>query len=241
MTDTIVQVALFAALAGLVHGLTGFGFGVVAMPLMLMALPYRETVAFVAVLGLVVFLVSYLKHRAHHSIRNGLAFIIASVIGVLIGVTVTATVSDRLLIRVLGVVMCGISAGELFTDRTKEDRGSERWVVPLGVVSGSLSGAFNMGGPIAVMYLYRQPWPKEQIAAVLQVVFGVTGVVRVASLWHAGLLQEIPPSLFAWAIGPTLIGLAVGMWAFSRISKRWLRPLVFLGIGLVGLKYATIG
>src|SRR5690606_39976003 len=62
---------------------------------------------------------------------------------------------------------------------------------PIGVSSGVLGGAFNMGGPPCVAYLYSRPWPKEEVVALLQVVFIISSALRLALFGMHGI---VPPS-----------------------------------------------
>ncbi|MEI8062734.1 MAG: sulfite exporter TauE/SafE family protein [Verrucomicrobiota bacterium] len=236
MNWPLILAVLIVCLAGFIHGLGGFGFGLVAMALLPMLMRLHEAVAVVVLLTVIVVCVTFIKMHAHYSWRQGLWFVVGSCVGTPLGVLFLVKMDETFLRHFLGGVMVLLAFNELIIFRKKVPIQSAL-AFPIGVVSGGLSGAFNMGGPPAIAFAYAQPWSKEQVMALLQVVFGASIVVRLAMLGSTGLLAAQPLKIGIWSIVPMLFAMALGRRCFARISRDHLKKGAFSFLAVMGLKY----
>ncbi len=234
---TVTITILMVCLAGFTQGLTGFGFGLVAMPLLLLLMDLKAASAFTVLLNLIVCGMTFFSNRAHYHYRQGLGLVVGACLGVPVGIYALVRLNEALLIRTLGVVMLLFSANELILLRARTVHLSERLGLPLGLISGGLTGAFGMGGPPAVAFTYSQPWTKEQTVAVLQVVFGLSTLLRLLLLGTAGFIA--PPLLTTtlWSVVPLVLAIALGQKWFSRIPQPALKKATFVFLGAMGIKY----
>ena len=237
MTWPLVLSVLIVCLAGFVHGLTGFGFGLVAMGLLPMLMSLHDAVAIVVLLTAVAVGVTFFKMRAHYSWRQGLWFVVGSCVGTPLGVLFLIKMDETFLRHFLGGVMFILAFNELIIFRKTGVPSPSALAFPVGVVSGGLSGAFNMGGPPAIAFVYSQPWSKEQVMVLLQVAFGVSAVVRLAMLGSAGFLDTQLLKIGAWGIGPMLLAMALGRRCFARVSRDHLKKGAFTFLAVMGFKY----
>ena len=237
MNGPLILAVLIICLAGFVHGLGGFGFGLVAMALLPTLMRLHEAVAVVVLLTVIVVGVTFIQMRAHYSWREGLWFVVGSCVGTPLGVLFLIKMDEIFLRHFLGGVMVLLAFNELIIFRKKGAPIPSSLAFPIGLVSGSLSGAFNMGGPPAIAYAYAQPWNKEQVMALLQVVFGASIAVRLAMLGSTGLLNAQLLKIGAWGILPMLLAMALGRRCFARISRDHLKKGAFIFLAVMGLKY----
>lgn len=233
----IILIILVVCLAGFTQGMTGFGFGLVAMPLLLMLMNLKEAAALTVLLNLLVCGMTFFSTRNHYSFRQGLGLVAGTCLGVPVGVYALVRLDEILLLRVLGAAMVLMSANELILARGRAIHVSPRLGLPFGLLSGGLSGAFGMGGPPAVAFAYSQPWSKEQIVALLQVVFGLSAVLRLLLLGSAGLLARPLLLTGLWSLLPLAGAILLGQKCFARIPQPVLRKATFVFLGLMGLKY----
>ena len=237
MNWPLVLSVLIVCLAGFVHGLGGFGFGLVAMALLPLLLRLHEAVAVVVLLTVIVVGVTFIQMRAHYVWRQGLWFVVGSCVGTPLGVLFLVKMDEIFLRHFLGGVMFFLAVNELLIFRKKGVPIPSSLAFPIGLMSGSLSGAFNMGGPPAIAFAYAQPWSKEQVMALLQVVFGVSIIVRLAMLGSAGLLDAQLLKIAAWGLGPMLLAMALGRRCFALVSRDHLKKGAFIFLAVMGLKY----
>ena len=234
---TVALIIVVVCLAGFAQGLSGFGFGLVAMPLLLLLMNLKEAAALTVLLNVLVCGMTFLSTRNHFSLRQGLGLVIGTCLGVPLGVYALVRLDDVLLLRVLGAAMVVMCAHEFIIVRVHSLHLSPRLGLPFGLLSGSLSGAFGMGGPPAVAFSYSQPWSKEQIVALLQVVFGLSAVLRLLLLGSAGLLARSLLLTSLWTVAPLAGAILLGQRCFVKIPQPALRSATFAFLGAMGLKY----
>jgi uncharacterized membrane protein YfcA len=227
----IVTVAAFA------QGLTGFGFGLVAMALLPLFMDFKDAVALVAVLNLLVCAATFLSTRRHVVWRRVASLAVASALGVPLGVWALVRWDARWLLGILGAWMIAFAISELLLARWWRPRFPEWSGWPVGLMSGALGGAFNAGGPPAIAYVYSQPWSKEETVAALQVVFGASAVVRVALMGGAGLMPSELLTVFAASALPVLGGIALGARLLRRVPPNALKVIAAVFFLAMGAKY----
>ncbi len=228
---------LVVCLAGFAQGLTGFGFGLVAIGLLPMMMNLKEAVAFSTLLNLIVCGMTFYSLRSHYHWRRGLDLVLGACLGVPIGFYLLIKFNEGFMLRLLGSLMLLLAINELILTRLKPVRLSPRFGFPFGVVSGGLSGAFSMGGPPAIAFTYSQPWSKEQIVATLQIIFGISAVMRLILAGSAGFYSAHILRTGCWSVVPLVASIALGQKYFEHIPQAALKKATFVFLGAMGVKY----
>jgi len=227
------------ACAGFVQGYAGFGFGLVSMSLMPMFLTVKQAAVISTAFTLFSTVVTFTRHYRDYNWRRGGVFLASVCIGLSFGVLLLARSSEALLVRMLGGLMVVYAGREFLLPRSK-DKFPEHWTVPLGLFSGAMSGAFNLGGVPGAAYAYAQPWSRGQIMGFLQVMITIGCVLRLVFYGNAGLFSGISWSRAAWLAFPLFIALRLGHFASERTHPRRFRQGIFVFIGVSGLYYLFI-
>ena len=227
------------AAAGFVQGLTGFGFGLVSMSLMPFLIGVKKAAAIGTVYGLLVTIATFIRHFRDYNWRLGLPFLISSCIGVPVGVYFLEKSSEGLLLKILGALMVYFAGREFFLKRKLESI-STPMSVPFGLFSGSLSGAFNLGGIPTATFAYAHPWSQGQIIAFLQVMLVTSCTLRLILYNKFGYFQEFSWQTGAFLLGPLFLAMLAGHYLMTRIPKKEMRRGIFVFIGLSGLYYLFI-
>lgn len=227
------------ACAGFVQGLTGFGFGLVSMSIMPLFLDVKHAAAISTVFSLLATVTTFIRHAKDYNWRLGLPFLISLCFGVPIGVYLLNTTSEPILLRVLGLIMLALALREFFLKQSKEPI-PQPFTVPLGVFSGGLSGAFNLGGTPTAAYAYSNPWTRGQIMAYLQVTITVSCALRMIFYSKFGFFHE-----FSWTVGamllvPLYLAILGGHLCLQKISPKQMRRIVFAFIGISGVYYLLL-
>lgn len=228
-------------LAGFVQGLTGFGFGMVAMGLLPLVIGLEQALAVATLAGLATTLTNTgltLKHLRWPS--TGPLWI-GTVVGVPVGFGALTAVPQPVVMRLLGVCLCVLVWFDLTTDREEVSHwpGWAGWCV--GLASGTLSGAFNIGGPPLVAYVYGRPWPKEQQVATLSGLFLTGGIIRLGLLVSQGDVRTSSWNSAAWAVGPLILSVVCGHRLLKYVPQRRLRLAVQVFLLALGARYLIAG
>jgi uncharacterized membrane protein YfcA len=234
----LLLIAAIAFLGALVYGMTGFGAGLVTIPLAthFMSLPFALSVF--ALADLVTALRIGLQ-RPKDAVRAEIVRMVPFVLaGTVIGITVLVNLPRASAMLALGsfVVLYAIYA---LLSRPGAIMISRHWAYLAGLSGGITSSLFGAGGPPYAIYLSHRPLSKEQFRATITLTTVFSIGMRVAAFAITGLLLKAEVWVTAAvALLGVMAGLGVASWAFKRVTRELLLRLVALlllanGISLI--------
>ena len=224
--DPSVYAAVLAVMliCSALNGVTGFGFGTLAMTVLPFVMDTRLASVLVSLVSLVA--VGYVAWQygsnAHRPTLLGL--VTGSLVGVPLGVHWLSVLPETALRRAIGVAVVGYCLYHVSQTLMSKapDRRAPGWLaVPVGLVGGALSGAVNMAAPPTVRYVFHRMRKREVIVGTLSVYFVLLSTGKVCLMFWKSM---IPASLAAYAPAIALIWL--GSFVGVRIGRR-LRPELF--------------
>jgi uncharacterized membrane protein YfcA len=232
MVPLVLAAIVFAA--AILQTLSGFGFSLIVMPLVTLAVGLRAAGPLVALAGLTLYSLNIIRYRAAFNWREAWRLALAAALGVPVGLWAVITVNEAVIRPILGVILIGYAAFALAMPRLVP-LGSADWGYLAGFAAGCLGGAYNTPGPPIVVYGSLRQWPKDEFRAILQTIFFLTGSLTVAS--HAAAQHLTPEVLTAYAAAaPALLfGLFVGARLDRRVNQARFRTLVAIMLLLLGL------
>ncbi len=227
----------FAALGAVVmaaaflQGLTGFGFALVALPLLDLFLEMQTIVPLMGLLGVCMTTVLAVQLRRFVRLGAVAALMAATLPCIPLGVYGLTHIPSHWLALALGAVMVLFTAHRYAAKPTPRQLG----LVPTlaaGALSGLLSGGIGAGGPPVIVYTAMQPWSKDEAKGTLSCYFTLSAVIAIASFAASGLVTREVLVLFPSLLPFLLLGLLLGAKAYARISdanyKQMVLALVFV-------------
>lgn len=230
---------LIFLMAGFTQGVSGFGAGLVAMPLLTLLLGIKTAVPLSMLNGLIITGFLSLQLKGHIDWKKILPLLIGCQPGIFLGALALKNMNSDLLQLGLGIFISLYAAYSLATP-PRLGTISPRWGYAAGFLTGVISSVFSAGGPPAVIYVSLTGWAKDEIKATLSVFFFTSGIVT--AIGHAlnGLTTPIVLQHFAWTAPMTLVGVLSGSLLYRRIRQRtyiavmlWL--LIFMGVMMIVL------
>ncbi len=214
-------------LAGIVQASSGFGFSLVAVGLVGIALADAKAGAIVPVFANTVLTGAIVwRYYRHVQVRSVLPFLTASLTSVPLGVLLLAKMSPLWVSLGIGIILLVSGTYALLPRENRRDWHPFWLGVPCGLLSGSLAGAFNTGGPPAVAYMSNRSMTRFEFVATLQFVFLMAGIVRIGFLGSWGMFDRRILLVGLLGIGAALIGGVIGTRILNRLSDRLLRVYV---------------
>ena len=206
-------------LAAFLGGVVGFAYGLVALPLLLLAgLPLEQVVVVNLSVALVTRLFVLAVRWRDVSWPRASRMVLGAMPGALAGLWMAAYVDESALQLASGVLVLVAVAGLIARDRravagaTVPPRGTRslEWVV--GVLGGFLGSTTSLNGVPSALLLTGRRASARQIVADLAVFFVVGNLVTLALLGVGGRLPlgEVAP-LLAWWIPVGVIGTLTGV------------------------------
>lgn len=221
-----------------VFGLSGFGATAIAVPVLAHFLPVSYLVPLMALLDLMSSIFIGTRGREHVAGSELKWLIPFMLVGFVIGTSVLVIVPDRFLRVALGVFTIAIGVNGLVNPALHRTI-SRAWVVPVGLVGGSIATVFGAGGPIYATYLSGRLRDKGAIRATLATLISISAFSRAAIYAVSGLLLNAATLLGGLATLPFVwLGLWIGQRIHVGLSQEQMRRvigglLVFTGASLL--------
>jgi len=214
----LLAAAAVAAGAAL-QSATGFGFSVVAAPLVFAALGPEEAVGLLIALGtLVNVLTLATERRRPDPVARECAVILACALpGAVAGVAVLRAL-DAVALQV--AVSVGVVA-TVVARRLAAGRRMPGWVaVPAGVIAGGLTTSTTTAGPPVIVYLLGRALEPARVRDTLTVVFLGLSAVGVIALWVTGTRDAVPDATLVAILVPVVVaGHLAGRPLFARLAR----------------------
>ncbi len=219
----LLLVSLIVAGAATVKGAIGFGFPLVAVPLLSSILGPRVAVPLIAIPTGVSNLIMIVRGKGA-PVRGALIMVLAGItVGTVIGALLFKVLDPRPLSVLVGTMTLLYVLATVFrlTVRIPAEFG-DRAAPVVGVVTGVIGGATGIFAPPLATYLHMLQLAKTEFVFWITLLFAAGNIVQIASYVHLGLYggPVLPMSLAA------CIPMAVGTWVGLVLQDR-MDPEVF--------------
>lgn len=235
---------------GLVSGLTGFGFGLVTAPPLLLLFPPPVAVVLTKVLTLTTSWVILVDARRHIAWRAVLALLPSALCGLAAGVAVLR-LADVATIRLLASAVVLIATVLSWRDRRGPEPSLHRgWVhqwwatVLAGFASGALSTSTGLSGPPVVFLLAMRGFGIHAFRGTLAAYFVLLDLIGLPAILAQHLVGRSTLPVLIALVPTALLGRLTGIVLARRVSVPLFRriTLVLLALsGATGIASALLG
>jgi uncharacterized protein len=218
--------AAIVAVASFVHGLAGFGIGLVSLAFLPFVMSPVTAVVLMTIYTVVFSLGMLVPLRRQVQIRSLLLLGAGTVAGTPVGVWILAALPAATPTRLIGLALVAIVALEWlgFYPERLNGRG---WALSAGVAAGVVGGAVGTPGPPVILYTTSQAWSPRAVKATLQAFFLVNQAVILIGYWWAGLVTPDVARAAVVLFAPAALALAAGVALFNRVDQPRFRRIVF--------------
>jgi uncharacterized protein len=225
----LVAAAAVAAGAAL-QSATGFGFSLVAAPLVFAVVEPEEAVGLLIVLGSEVNLLTLLgeRRRPRPVVRECAVLLSFALPGAVAGVAVLRAL-DPVALQV--AVSVGVVA-TLVARRLAGSRRAPGWAGPVaGMAAGALTTSTTTAGPPLIVYLLGRRLEPVQVRDTVPVCFLGLSVVGVVALWITGTSGAVPDAgLVALLVPVVAAGHVAGRPLFASLVRAGRYEAVLVGV-----------
>lgn len=223
MTALLIASFCIVAFSAAAQAITGFGFALVGVPLLALALDAHTAVIAVTAVDLVLTAMVTVREWSHIRWRSVLVVTSASLVGVPVGLYVLATFDERPLNTVIAVVVLGFAA--LIAFDVKLARGP-RTEAAAGMSSGVLLACTGMNGPPLVAAFQAMGLRPRVFRATLQAAFTAQAIMVVTGFVVTDQFTGQSLTVAITALPALVIGWIVGDKVFHRLAGPQFRRLV---------------
>lgn len=233
MLESLSQLQLISAFfilvtAYVLRGITGFGSGLIAIPLLALMLPISVVVPAVSILDYTASLSHGLKHRRNIQWRQLLPLLPFTLLGILLALYLFNTLDAQLLKQFLGAFLITYALYTLITVKLPLHN-SRLWAVPGGILGGLISTLFGTGGPFYVIYFQLHGLGKAAFRATIATILLLDGTTRIIAYYMSDFYNQETLILIAAGFPVMAISLYAGGHVHTNISHQTIQK----GIGVL--------
>lgn len=230
----VVAAAVFSAIT--LYMVAGFGFALLAMPVMTFAIPVSRAVVVVVLLAIISTGHQAITHRAH--VRRPLAtrLALSSFAGMPVGLVVLNVVDDRTLKLVLGIGVI-IATVLLIRDLTLDHVGAPLDFA-MGFVSGVANASIGTNGPPLVFDLQSRRLGPDEFRGTIATVFVLGNLFTLTLFILDGKVGRDALEAAAVAFPAWLLGALFGRALQPKVPEHLFRSIVLSLLCTTGI--ATI-
>jgi uncharacterized membrane protein YfcA len=229
LSDLYIYLIIALAFGG--QALFGFGGGLVAVPLLSLALNVRDAVMLVAIYQ---FLFGFMAITSYRFVAWFLMAPLLSgmLAGVCVGVWALPLMRESALQVLLALTILGFLGHSLLFPQLGASRPSRFWGTASGIISGFLQGCLGMGGPPVVMYLKRLIPEAQVFRASMILTLSVANAARIPLAGYEDLFSPHVQSLASRSLPVFLLAAFVGHRYHRRVSEVIYFRVVYVFLGL---------
>lgn len=226
--------ALVFFFAALLQGISGFGSGLLAVPILALWFPISVLTPALSVINIIVGGWIYWKNREAAQPSQWKWLILSGVIASLISGSLLLAVNEQFIKLILGFVILAVA---LLLASGKQLPTAEHAPghIAVGTGSGLLNGLMTLGGPPIVLFLANARVPKQQFRATLSLFFCCIAIANVANFSRQSIYAEPHLYLILTLLPCALIGASVGHRLQHHVSEKRFRQFTLILMTLSGL------
>ncbi|MBC8059829.1 MAG: sulfite exporter TauE/SafE family protein [Clostridiaceae bacterium] len=222
-------------LASFTQGVTGFGFALVAVPLLSLFIPeIRNITPIIVIYSFLTNIIIVYKSRGYIDYKKVLPLVIFGIIAIPIGTFLLLYVKVKTLKIAIGLVTTITSLAMLknFKINIKNEKISYGIV---GLLSGLLNGSTGLSGPPVVLFLTNQHMNKDVFRANLTFYGIATNIFTIILFLVEGIINISVLHFTIFYLPALLIGVFVGIRISTKVNEIFFRKLTIYLIAFLGL------
>lgn len=238
---SLTQIAFAAVVvftAFVVRGMSGFGAGLIATPLLAFMLPMHVIVPVSGLLVFVLFVFLTIRDRNAVIWRELRLLAVPTVIGVVCGLFLFRSLDNSLLLFMLGGFLVAYAVYMLVVHwfGLPELRCTEKWAAPAGFAGAFIDTLFGGGGgTLVVIYMHARGIGKMQFRATVAVLWFIEMIARISGYTLAGYYTASTLLLVAVLLPMVWAGTWVGEHISNRISQETFSRILAVMLLLSGI------
>ena len=228
----VSAVAVFAA--ALVQGVTGFGFVIVAAPVLTIYLEPTLVVPVMLLQSVVLNAAIMVDGYRWINLRRVWALMLAGAALTPIGAALLIGL-DAAVIKVLVGVVVGVTAVGMLLGLQRTASRELLASIPVGAISGVLGGATGLSGAPVVLFFTNQSVDPKESRANLVFYFQVLNLIALPSFAVGGILTRDVFVLSLELLPGALVGVGAGIWLAPRVAVPVFRRISLFIVLLAGV------
>lgn len=235
--ETVLLVSGVLWMAASLQGITGFGFNMIAVPVLILF--YAPQVVVPGTLMAYLPLGSAQVLLFHRDIDRGLwaTFVCSAIFAIPLGALILRDTDTETMRRGIGAMMV-VMALLLQVRPGNPFRRDSLARISGGFISGALASSTGVSGPPVVLLGIKQAWPHRAFRATLLSYFLAVSILSLPFHWHLDLVNDASLTFALAGVPGLILGFYTGAWLRKWIDARrfrWVAICMVLAGGLTAV------
>ncbi len=234
LASQIIIGLIIIFLAGIIQGITSFGFSLLAVPILSLFLPLKIVTPMLVIYSFVMNSVILYNVRKHVNIRKIAILVISGIVAIPFG-TYLLKVLDEGVLKILVGAIVTLSALAFIRGFKVVIKNEKLSYVPVGIISGILNGSVSLSGPPVILFLTNQGVEKQIFRASLTSYFWVINLFTIPMFMLNGLITKDVVSYTGYLFPALIIGVLVGIKVAGKVDEKFFRKLTLVLMLIMGI------
>lgn len=230
----MIIAAAIVLLAGFVRAISGFGFALIATPLLLFVFDPKSVVVINVILGILTGVLLLLHIRRHIDVKRVLLMCGGGILGVPIGAYLLSNLDPSMIKLIIAILIVPFSIVLLLGHSHQFKRDSLGCGIS-GFVGGLLGASTSFSGPPAVLFLLNQGLVKERFVGTLTAYFVFMGTASVVAFSSLGMVTIDLLIKVAMLLPTSILGFYIGIKVLPKINATLFRRIAASIISIAAL------
>lgn len=184
-----IWVIIIIMFSSLIKGITGFGFALVSLPLLLMWYTPKEIIPVLMICNLIASIMIVLQKKEHKLLDKQSYYLIAAGgIFTIAGVIALSSTDGKWLIRFSGILFIFLTIYSLARKKPKNINMRNRAYLLAGAFIGFLTGAISVSGPPLALFLNKANISNQKFREIFAAFSIITAVIAILGYYQAGMM-----------------------------------------------------
>ena len=226
--------------AGVIQGLTGFGFALVSVPIMTIFLSPKKTIPIVLLHAILIVIVILYEARKWVDLKRIWPLMIAGIVGMPFGTYLLIFLKASTLKVLIGsvIVLFTLALLKGFKRKIKSEKLA---FAPVGFISGLLAGSTMMGGPPVILFFTNQGLNKNVFRANLVCYFATLSLATIPAYIAGGLITKEVIKYAVLLLPAMICGGITGIKLAHIVQEQLFKKIVLIILIVAGLMSIASG
>lgn len=215
------------------QGIIGFGFALLAVPLINIFLPLTTVVPIIVISSTLINIIVLISEKRYIMLKQIWVLVLFSIIGIPLGVFALKNIDVNIMKLWVGLVIILTSIAMLKGVKVKfENKSISQGMA--GFLSGVLNGAISMSGPPIVIFFANEGYDKRSLKANMALQSLITNIITIFTFMYSGLINTPVINISGLCIGALLVGTFSGVLLSRKIEENVFRKFVLIFLVVMG-------
>ncbi|MGQ8337130.1 sulfite exporter TauE/SafE family protein [Sunxiuqinia sp. A32] len=237
--------AVVVLMAALLKGMTGFGFALLAVPLLSLIFPIQSLIPAMTIFNLITSVYILTKIKLKIKAKYFLPMLLASLIGIPIGVYVLTYFPEKMLELAAGISIFSISMVFLLGgNHLAPEKRREKPIVFAGFLSGLLTSSMSIGGPPIALAMNRKGYSKESFRKIFALISVINAAISSILYVVKGIFVAFSVKFAIVLLPVIIVGSKIGNVMATRIDQLLFRKVILylnMSLGLFIIIRTIVG